>query len=56
MFSDAGMKFNSGNVQRLMDYLKTMPGETLQARVESYVRGCGISDTEIAAFRSIMLK
>ena len=56
VFSDAGMKFNSGNVQRLMDYLKTMPGETLQARIEAYVRGCGISEAEIAAFRSIMLK
>ena len=56
VFSDAGMKFNSGNVQRLMDYLKTMPGETLQSRIETYVKGCGISDAEIAAFRSIMVK
>ena len=56
VFSDAGMKFNPGNVQRLMGYLRTMPGETLQARIEAYVRGCGISEAEIAAFRSIMLK
>lgn len=56
VFSDQGMKFNSGNIQRLLDYLKMMPGETFQARVESYVRGCGISDAEIAAFRSIMLR
>ena len=56
VFSDAGMKFNSGNVQRLMDYLKTMPGETLHARIETYVKGCGVSDAEIAAFRSIMVK
>ena len=56
VFSDGGMKFNSGNVQRLMDYLKTMPGESLQARIETYVKGCGVSDAEIAAFRSIMVK
>ena len=56
VFSDQGMKFNSSNIQRLLDYLKMMPGDTFQARVESYVRGCGISDSEIAAFRSIMLK
>ena len=56
VFSDQGMKFNSGNIQRLLDYLKMMPGETFRARVESYARGCGISDAEIAAFRSIMLK
>ena len=56
VFSDQGMKFNSGNIQRLLDYLKMMPGETFQARVESYVRGCGISDAEIAAFRAIMLR
>ena len=56
VFSDPGMKFKSDNIQRLLDYLKMMPGETFQARVESFVRGCGISDAEIAAFRSIMLK
>ena len=56
VFSDPGMKFKSDNIQRLLDYLKMMPGETFQARVESYVKGCGISDAEIAAFRSIMLK
>ena len=56
VFSDQGMKFNSGSIQRLLSYLKTMPGETLQARVEAYVKGCGITDAEIAAFRAIMLK
>ena len=56
VFSDQGMKFRSDNIRRLLDYLKMMPGETFQARVESYARGCGISDAEIAAFRSIMLK
>ena len=56
VFSDQGMKFNSGSIQRLLSYLRTMPGETLQARVEAYVKGCGISDAEIASFRAIMLK
>ena len=56
VFSDQGMKFRSDSIQRLLDYLKMMPGETFQARVESYARGCGISDAEIAAFRSIMLR
>ena len=56
VFSDQGMKFRSDSIQRLLDYLKMMPGETFQARVESYARGCGISDAEISAFRSIMLR
>ena len=56
VFSDPGMKFSSDRIQRLLSYLKTMPGETLQARIEVYVRGCGISEAEIAAFRAIMLR
>ena len=56
IFSDQGMKFNSGNIQRLLSYLKAMPGGTLQSRIEAYARGCGISDAEIAAFRAIMLR
>ena len=56
IFSDQGMKFTSDRLQRLLDYLKAMPGDTLQARIEAYVKGCGISDAEIAAFRAIMLK
>ncbi|MBQ0032118.1 MAG: tyrosine-protein phosphatase [bacterium] len=56
VFSDPGMKFRSDNILRLLDYLKMMPGETFRARVESYVKGCGVSEAEIAVFRSIMLK
>ena len=56
VFSDQGMRFSSGNVERLLSYLNTMPGETLQARIEAYARGCGISEAEIAAFRAIMLQ
>ena len=56
VFSDRGMKFNSGNIQRLLSYLNTMPGDTLQSRIEVYVRGCGITEAEIAAFRAIMLR
>ena len=56
VFSDSGMKFTSGRIQGLLAYLKTMPGDTLKARIETYVKGCGISDAEIAAFRAIMLR
>ena len=56
IFSDQGMGFNSDRIQRLLAYLNTMPGETFRQRVEAYVRGCGISDAEIAAFRAIMLR
>ena len=48
--------FNSARIQRLLDYLATMPGETMQERVESYARSCGISAEEIAAFRALMLE
>lgn len=56
IFSDPGVNFTSDRLQRLLDYLKAMPGETFQARIESYVKGCGITDAEIAAFRAIMLR
>ena len=56
VFSGGGASFTSDNIQRLLAYLRTMPGETLQARVETYVKGCGITDAEIAAFRAIMLR
>lgn len=56
VFSDAGSQFGSDCIRRLLSYLKTMPGETLQERIESYAKGCGISDAEIAAFRAIMLR
>ena len=56
VFSDAGMKFTSDRIVRLLDYLKTMPGSTLQERIEAYVKGCGVTDAEIAAFRVIMLQ
>lgn len=56
VFSDAGMRFSSDRIVRLLDYLKTMPGSTLQERIEAYVKGCGVTDAEIAAFRAIMLR
>lgn len=56
IFSDQGAKFVSGRIKGLIDYLNTMPGDTLQARIETYARGCGVTDAEIAAFRSIMLR
>ena len=56
IFSDTGMTFSSERIVQLLDYLKTMPGETMRDRVEAYVRSCGVTAEEIAAFRSIMLK
>ena len=56
VFADNGMKFTSDRVAGLIDYLKTLPGETLRDRVETYARGCGITSEEIAAFRAIMLE
>ena len=55
-FSDAGMKFTSSRIQGLVDYLKTMPGDTLKDRIEAYVRSCGVTAGEIAAYRAIMLR
>lgn len=56
VFSDAGAKFNSSRITRLLDYLHALPGADLRAKVETYVRGCGVTDAEIAAFRAIMLE
>ena len=56
VFSDPGMKFTSSHILRLIDYLKTMPGESLKDRIEAYVRSCGISSDEIASFRALMLE
>lgn len=43
-------------LKELMDTLQTLPGTTLESRFESYARGCGIADSEIAAFRLLMLE
>ena len=57
VFSDPGVeKFNSGRLKRLLGYLRRMPGKTLQERIESYAKGCGVTDEEIASFREIMLQ
>ena len=56
IFSDAGMKFTSERIEGLLDFLKTLPGDTLSERIESYVRSCGITAEEISSFKSIMLK
>jgi len=56
VFSDAGSKFTSDRLVRLLDYLKTYPGDTLQSRIELYVRSCGVTDGEVAAFRRLMLE
>lgn len=56
IFSVGTMGFKSDRIQRLLDYLKTMPGDSLKDRIESYVKSCGVSPAEISAFRSIMLE
>ena len=55
-FGDAALSFGTDRIQRLLDYLHTLAGRDVNAQVESYVRSCGISEAEIAAFRSIMLE
>ena len=55
IFSDSGTKFTSDRIVRLLDYLKTYPGDTLQTRIEVFARNCGVTDNEIAAFRRLML-
>lgn len=54
IFSDTGANFTSDRIQRLLDYLQKLPGNTMRERIESYARSCGITDGEIAAFREIM--
>ena len=56
VFADAGAKFTSDRLARLLDYLKTYPGDTLQARIEVYAKSCGVTDAELASFRGLMLE
>lgn len=56
IFSDTSVNFKSDRIQRLLDYLRTLPGGTMRERIESYARGCGITEDEIAAFREIMIE
>ncbi len=56
IFADRGPKFTFDRLQRLLDYLQTYPGDTLQSRIEVYARSCGVTDDEIAAFRKLMLE
>ena len=55
-FDDQGMKFNSGRIARLLDYLHTLPGENITEQIEAFVRSCGVTDQEVTAFREIMLE
>lgn len=56
IFADDRSKFTSGLIQRLIDYLQGYPGDTLQARIESFARSCGISGKELDTFRHLMLE
>ena len=55
-FGDGALSFGSDRIGRLLDYLHTLAGSDVNAQVESYVKSCGVSDAEIAAFREIMLE
>lgn len=54
-FSNGDIDFSSVQIQRLVDYLNTFRGKTMQERIESYVKSCGIPAEQIAAFRKIMI-
>lgn len=56
VFSDVDVNFTSDRIVRLMNYLKTFPGQTLQEKIESYARSCGVTDDEFGKFRALMLK
>ncbi len=56
IFSDGGGTYTFDRIQRLLDYLKTYPGESLKANIEVYAKSCGVTDDEIAAFRKLMLE
>jgi hypothetical protein len=56
IFADNGPSLTSYRLMRLLDYLKTYPGDTMQEKIEVYVKSCGVTDDEIAAFRKIMLE
>lgn len=42
-------------LRRMMKAFDVFPGETIHTRVHAYVRSCGFSEKDIAAFRRIML-
>lgn len=56
VFSDFGMKFTSDRIQSLIDYLNTLPGNSLKERIERYFMSCGVTADEINAFRSVMIE
>ncbi len=55
VFADAGDSFTSDRIVGLLALLNSYPGETLRERIETYVKGCGITAAEIEKFRSLML-
>lgn len=56
IFSDQGEKFTSDRIEGLFRLLNAYPGETINEKIEFYVKSCGISSEEIAAFRALMLE
>jgi len=56
IFNDAGAKFTSDRILRLLDYLKKFPGKNVNEQIEAYVRSCGVSSSEIFTFRALMIQ
>lgn len=56
ILSDKGADFVSGRIERLLAYLHTLPGRTINEQAVSYAKFCGITESELAAFRELMLQ
>ena len=56
-FFNPNPKFQpAGRIDVLLETLRREPGATLAEKCASYVRGCGFTDADVAAFRNLMLE
>ena len=56
-FANAHWGFrHESRLDPFLKYLATLPGETVNDRCASYARSCGVTDSEIAAWRALMLE
>ena len=56
IFSEGNLEFGTSRIERLLSGLKRYGGGSITETCERYARSCGIVDSEIAKFRSIMLE
>lgn len=56
MFCNPELDFGPDRIHRLLGYLRGFGGKDLREDCELYARGCGITDEQLAAFRSAMLE